>query len=484
MRSLVVIFIGTLVAVFNISSAFAYQYRYTAGFNVGKATLTSGDSAKFPLQNSYGFNFGYTLADHWRLDIDYSWYNLSNDTSATSSFTFHRAELDATRKWQAKRLGFLLERRLFTVARRLHLGLGLGGGLLVWKVVDPAADSTIDVKGIHNETTDFAAPEIFLSVGSSLKADLSERWTLGWQVRGDYLTGAGAEFADEVLSGRDRWLFNSGLVLTFSFGSTFKKVGWRSERVWSTLEKKRRTPLTQLDSDNDGVADESDRCPNTPAGAVVDDHGCSLDSDHDGVADGLDHCPATDRQARGKVDIFGCPVDSDFDGVPDYLDGCPHNRVGAIVDDNGCPLDTDADGVPDGLDDCPNTLYGVDVDRNGCIDLSMLSKPMVLNIDYPPGSFEIDPRNRERLKKLARLLNFVPAIKLDINGYTDNIGTAAANRKLSEKRARRVRDYLVTLGVAPDRMKVFGKGETNFIASNQTARGRAKNRRIEIIFYK
>ncbi len=109
---------------------------------------------------------------------------------------------------------------------------------------------------------------------------------------------------------------------------------------------------------------------------------------------------------------------------------------------------------------------------------------MVLNIDYPSGSFEIDPNSRERLKQLARILNFVPEIRLEVNGYTDNIGTEVANRRLSEKRANRVRDYLVTQGVDTERIKVFGKGETNFVASNQTAAGRAKNRRIEIIFFK
>lgn len=175
---------------------------------------------------------------------------------------------------------------------------------------------------------------------------------------------------------------------------------------------------------------------------------------------------------------------SDFDGIPDYADQCPFNQVGAFVDDKGCPVDTDGDGVPDGLDDCPYTLFGVDVDRFGCIDLTILSKPMVLNIDYIPGSFEIDPANRERVKELARILSFVPVIKLDIYGYTDNIGTAVANKNLSYKRARRVRDYLVSLDINSDRIKTFGKGETNFVAANKTAAGRAKNRRIEIVFYK
>ncbi len=87
-------------------------------------------------------------------------------------------------------------------------------------------------------------------------------------------------------------------------------------------------------------------------------------------------------------------------------------------------------------------------------------------------------------ERLAGLLNFVKDMKLDINGYTDDIGATAANRTLSEKRAARVKGILVSLGVEEDRIKVFGLGETNFVASNQTAEGRAKNRRIEIVFYR
>jgi outer membrane protein OmpA-like peptidoglycan-associated protein len=113
----------------------------------------------------------------------------------------------------------------------------------------------------------------------------------------------------------------------------------------------------------------------------------------------------------------------------------------------------------------------------------MLAEPMVLNIDYVSGSFEVDPKTRERLKSLARILVFADQVNIEINGYTDNIGLATANRKLSEKRANRVRDFLASQGVAEERMKVFGRGETNFVASNETAAGRAKNRRVELIFY-
>ena len=140
--------------------------------------------------------------------------------------------------------------------------------------------------------------------------------------------------------------------------------------------------------------------------------------------------------------------------------------------------------MPDGLDDCEETLYGLAVDKYGCVDLTSFATPMILNIDYPPGGFEIDPNNRERVRKLAATLSFVKELKIDIYGYTDNIGTSKANQAMSEKRARRVHDFLVANGVAADRIRFEGKGETNFVASNQTADGRAKNRRIEIIFYR
>ena len=120
----------------------------------------------------------------------------------------------------------------------------------------------------------------------------------------------------------------------------------------------------QKDSDGDGVPDSKDMCPNTPAGVLIDEHGCPLDMDGDGVPDYLDKCPKTPEGV--KVDKDGCPLDSDKDGVPDYLDKCPNTPEGIKVDKNGCPLDSDEDGVPDYLDKCPNTPEGVQVDKNGC----------------------------------------------------------------------------------------------------------------------
>src|SRR5690349_13947292 len=118
------------------------------------------------------------------------------------------------------------------------------------------------------------------------------------------------------------------------------------------------------DSDRDGVNDKKDACPDTPAGAAVDQRGCPLDTDHDGVSDGLDKCPSTPTGVH--VDLTGCPTDADADGVPDGIDQCPATPPGVHVDAKGCPVDSDADGVPDGVDQCPGTPTGVTVDAAGC----------------------------------------------------------------------------------------------------------------------
>src|SRR5207244_2001652 len=118
------------------------------------------------------------------------------------------------------------------------------------------------------------------------------------------------------------------------------------------------------DSDQDGVVDSEDKCPDTPVGAKVDERGCPIDSDKDGVPDGLDKCP--DTPPGTHVDATGCPTDADQDGVPDGLDQCPNTPPGVHVDATGCPVDSDHDGVPDGIDQCPDTPAGATVDAKGC----------------------------------------------------------------------------------------------------------------------
>jgi outer membrane protein OmpA-like peptidoglycan-associated protein len=118
------------------------------------------------------------------------------------------------------------------------------------------------------------------------------------------------------------------------------------------------------DSDGDGILENRDRCPDTPAGAQVDETGCPSDSDADGVPDGVDRCANTPPGA--SVNATGCTEDSDGDNIPNGLDRCPDTEAGVLVDPNGCPKDSDEDSIPDGLDRCSETPRGATVDALGC----------------------------------------------------------------------------------------------------------------------
>lgn len=116
------------------------------------------------------------------------------------------------------------------------------------------------------------------------------------------------------------------------------------------------------DSDNDGVADALDKCPDTaqmkmlpadfkyaaavnperlenePQAHPVDESGCEPDSDGDGVINSQDYCPEdSPLQISKGVAANGCPVHSDSDGTPDYRDRCPHTPRHVATDRYGCP---------------------------------------------------------------------------------------------------------------------------------------------------
>ena len=234
-----------------------------------------------------------------------------------------------------------------------------------------------------------------------------------------------------------------------------------------------------LDTDGDGVFDGPDECPDTPKGAKVDAKGCPIDSDGDGVPDGIDECPDTPKGA--KVDAKGCPTDSDGDGVPDGIDECPKTPKGAKVDAKGCPLDSDGDGVYDGIDECPDTPAGVKVDKRGCPLLFEEGKNLVLKgVQFETDKATLKPESMTILDDVAASLKAWPSVRIEVQGHTDSTGSTAHNQRLSDARAASVVAYLASKGVAADRMTSKGYGESQPIAPNNTAAGRAENRRVEL----
>ncbi len=179
------------------------------------------------------------------------------------------------------------------------------------------------------------------------------------------------------------------------------------------------------------------------------------------------------------------PVWKDFDedGVPDHLDKCPTTPKGCVVDKEGCPLDADVDGVCDGLDECPDTPLGTAVDEKGCpVRVKKVSLSWAQGLTFALGSAKLTKQAEKVLMDLVVLANKNPKAVVEIGGYTDSTGSAVFNQRLSEKRAKAVRNFMILNGITPDRLIAVGYGETNFVATNDTPEGRQQNRRVEFKF--
>lgn len=136
--------------------------------------------------------------------------------------------------------------------------------------------------------------------------------------------------------------------------------------------------------------------------------------------------------------------------------------------------DDDKDGVVNSKDKCPNTPKSVTVvDANGCM------KQVNLYITFENASYDVDQTSHANIAKFAQYMKLNPNSEVEIIGFTDSIGSASANKKLSLKRAEAVKSMLVKEGVAAKRITTSGMGEENPVASNMTKEGRAENRRIE-----
>jgi OOP family OmpA-OmpF porin len=204
----------------------------------------------------------------------------------------------------------------------------------------------------------------------------------------------------------------------------------------------------------------------------VDSNGCPLDDDGDGVTNDADKCPNT--PAGAKVDATGCEPDSDGDGVGDSRDQCPNTPPGTRVDEKGCELDSDGDGIFDSQDKCPDTPKGERVDATGC----PFNKELQLQgVKFSTNSAELLPESIPVLERAIATLKRYPELKVEVAGHTDSRGADAYNQQLSARRAATVLEYLKDGGVS-NTLTSRGYGEREPIASNDTEDGRLQNRRV------
>ena len=106
------------------------------------------------------------------------------------------------------------------------------------------------------------------------------------------------------------------------------------------------------------------------------------------------------------------------------------------------------------------------------------------NLNFETGSTKLTPDSIPTVDSLVAILKAYPAVAVRLEGYTDNTGDAAANKKLSLDRAVTVKEIMIAGGIADARIGTDGYGEEKPIAPNETEEGRAKNRRTELIVAK
>jgi outer membrane protein W/outer membrane protein OmpA-like peptidoglycan-associated protein len=157
---------------------------------------------------------------------------------------------------------------------------------------------------------------------------------------------------------------------------------------------------------------------------------------------------------------------------------CPNTPKGVPVDANGCPLDSDGDGVPDYLDKCPGTPPGVRVDSNGC----ELQEWVLRGVTFETNSATLTSQSSLTLDAVVAVVAQRPNAQVEVRGYTDSRGSDAYNLALSQRRAAAVVAYFAAHGIPAARQSSTGLGKINPIAGNDTAEGRAQNRRVTLRF--
>ena len=480
MKKLITLMLFTLI----FSAAFAQnsQHKWAIGLYGGK-TVYNGD-----LGNGFlDFNPFYALGG---ISID-RYLNPSIDLGIQAEYGDYGYWKDPTINFlSTKTDGYLLLKYKFS------------NGYIFKEdaIVSPFLAAGVGMASYSGDRTVGNSVDLTLPVGLGIKLNFT-KW-LAFQYQFMYNFTNGDKRDNNTTGSRNDGFASNSVALIFSFGAP-------------------------KDSDKDGVSDKSDKCPDTPSGIVVDPDGCPVDGDKDGIADYLDKCPTT----AGIAAFQGCP-DSDGDGVQDSQDDCP--SVAGLASLKGCP-DTDGDGIKDSEDKCPNVkgiaqFYGCpdtdddgitdaedrcpfdkgpvalkgcpDGDNDGIADIDDKC-PMVAGIPENKGCPAVKEETKKVFDKALRGINFEtgkavikgtsfqilndivlimkenPEYNLEINGHTDAVGGAEMNQDLSQRRAYAVVKYLTDKGIDPARMTATGFGEAVPVADNETAEGRALNRRVE-----
>lgn len=197
------------------------------------------------------------------------------------------------------------------------------------------------------------------------------------------------------------------------------------------------------------------------------------DGDDDTVPDGSDMCPSLQGEPSNDPLMHGCPAlpsDFDGDGIPDTLDACPRTEGEPHVDRrrHGCPKQAEPPPAPA----APPPAAALEESK---ITISE-------QVQFETNTALLRPESGGILGQVAQVLKSHQEIQLcEVAGHTDDTGSDELNLRLSRERSLAVLEWLVSHGVARERLRAEGYGRKHPLADNTTEEGRAKNRRVEFV---
>ncbi|HHF3039168.1 TPA: OmpA family protein [Vibrio diabolicus] len=148
--------------------------------------------------------------------------------------------------------------------------------------------------------------------------------------------------------------------------------------------------------------------------------------------------------------------------------------------------DEDNDGVINARDMCPGTPEGSEVDNDGCGEYIKASDNMQVRILFANDSDEINPVFRRQVRELSDFLKEYPTTSIELHGYASKVGGSQHNQDLSERRARNVREALLSYNIEPSRVRIVGFGDTHLAQQGTDEVSHALNRRVtaSVVGYK
>ena len=177
-----------------------------------------------------------------------------------------------------------------------------------------------------------------------------------------------------------------------------------------------------------------------------------------------------------------------FEGAPQDAECADNNgyqmMVGKIVKEGNemwIEVVPNLDGSDYYLTIILKELMNQDVTASDMFDALNRDGHIPLYINFDTGKSIIKPESKPIIEQIIEMLKSNPELKLSVEGHTDNVGSPASNKTLSEERAKSVVTAIVNQGIPTERLSSSGYGQDKPIGDNNTEEGRAKNRRVELV---